>query len=108
MPQAPRSSILEAAEAAVNDRHKKNDVPERNFARIAEVWSVILGVHVTPEQVGLMMVGLKLVREAYSHQPDNLVDLVGYTLCLEEMHNGRTQEACREEGSRKAYQGPYD
>jgi hypothetical protein len=85
MPQAPRSRILELAEEAVSDRHKKNDIPERNFARIAQCWSAILDTLVTPEQVGLMMVGLKLVREAYSHQDDNLVDIIGYTLCLDEM-----------------------
>jgi hypothetical protein len=90
-PQAPRSRILELAEEAVLDRHKKNDIPERNFARIAQCWSAILDTPVTPEQVGLMMVGLKLVREAYSHQADNLVDIVGYTLCLDEMENLNAQ-----------------
>jgi hypothetical protein len=84
-PQAPRSAILEMAEEAVTDRHKKNDIPERNFARIAQCWSAILDTLVTPEQVGLMMVGLKVVREAFSHQDDNLVDIIGYTLCLDEM-----------------------
>lgn len=86
-PQAPRSRILELAEEAVSDRHKKNDIPERNFDRIAKVWSAILDHPVTPEQVGLMMIGLKVVREAFSHQPDNLIDIIGYTLCLDEMEN---------------------
>jgi hypothetical protein len=88
-PQPPRSSILEAAEAAINDRHKKNDIPERNFDRIAQVWSAILNRRITPEEVGLMMIGLKLVREAFTHQDDNIVDIVGYAMCLEEIHNGR-------------------
>jgi hypothetical protein len=86
-PQAPRSSILEAAEQAVNDRHKKNDIPERNFDRIAQVWGGILNRSITPEEVGLMMIGMKIVREAYSHQPDNLIDIVGYAMCLEEITN---------------------
>lgn len=82
-----RRTLIEEATAAINDRHQKNDIPERNFSRIADVWSAILNVHITPEQVALMMVGVKLIREAYSHQRDNLVDLIGYTLCLEEIVN---------------------
>jgi hypothetical protein len=89
-PQAPRSKILSDAEAAVSDRHKKNDIPERNFDRIAKCWSALLNIDITPAQVALMMIALKTVREAFSHQADNLIDIVGYTLCLEEIANGHT------------------
>lgn len=91
-PQPYRSTILEAAEAAINDRHKKNDIPERNFARIAKVWSEILDgdIDITPAQVALMMIALKVLRESFSHQDDNLVGIVGYTLCLEEIEDGST------------------
>jgi hypothetical protein len=86
-PQPPRSTLLEAAEMAVNDRQKKNDIPERNFARIAQAWTPIFDCLVTPEKVALAMIALKVVRESYSHHPDNLVDIVGYTMCLEEIQN---------------------
>lgn len=48
-------------------------------ARIAEVWSGILGRHVSAHQVALCMVGLKLVRADLS--PDHLDshdDMQGY------------------------------
>lgn len=86
-PQAPRTSLLEAAEAVVRKRREGYGSPERNFDRIACVWSALLNVTITAEQVALMMIGLKLVREAYSHQEDNLVDLIGYTICLDEIVN---------------------
>ena len=83
----PKPTLLEEATAAINKRHASYDTPERNFSRIADIWSAILNAHITPEQVALMMIGVKLAREAYSHQRDNLVDLIGYTLCLEEIVN---------------------
>jgi hypothetical protein len=49
-----------------------------NFERIAAIWSVVLGIKVTPEQVGLCMVGVKLAREAHMPKRDNLVDGAGY------------------------------
>lgn len=51
----------------------------RTHARIAEVWSGILGAEVTGYQVALMMAGLKLVRAEVSpdHQ-DSFDDAHGY------------------------------
>ena len=88
----PKPSLLDEVQTAIGKRHESYDAPERNFTRIADIWSAILNVHITPEQVALMMVGVKLAREAYSHQHDNLVDLIGYTLCLEEILNAHPAE----------------
>lgn len=96
--------ILTEANAAVNDRHTAYDVPERNFGRIAQVWSVILGKIITAEDVALCMIGLKLCRELYSHKRDNLTDIIGYTVCLEELHEGAT-DAARDEAEDKALYG---
>ena len=62
--------------------------PRINFQRIADLWSPVLGIEVTPEQVGLCMIQLKVAREINRHTRDNLVDLIGYTLTL---------DACRED-----------
>lgn len=72
-------SILEEASELVNGaRQDYYDHPLDNFTRIAKIWSVILGQDVTPEQVGLCMVGMKVARESYVHKRDNLVDGAGY------------------------------
>lgn len=61
--------------------------PRVNFQRIADLWSPILGITVTPEQVALCSVQIKISRELHTHQRDNLVDAIGYLLTL---------DACRE------------
>ena len=53
--------------------------PRENFARIGRVWSAILGQEVTPEQVGLCMIGVKLARLVETPDDhDSLVDISGY------------------------------
>lgn len=53
-------------------------------ARIAHVWSGILGTEVTGHQVALCMTGLKLVRAACSpDHKDSYLDAKGYTTIAE-------------------------
>ncbi len=53
--------------------------PVETFARIAEVWSGILGHHINPVDVPLMMIGLKLVRaQVMPCYSDNTDDVEGY------------------------------
>ena len=70
--------LEEAQRLIVGDRNLSYDHPYDNFTRIAQVWTAILGIKITPEQVGLCMVGVKLAREAYQPKRDNLVDGAGY------------------------------
>jgi hypothetical protein len=59
-------------------RQDNYDHPLDNFTRIAKLWSVILEKEVTPEQVGLCMVAVKISREIHRPHVDNLVDGAGY------------------------------
>jgi Domain of unknown function (DUF6378) len=53
--------------------------PEETFARIAEVWTGILGHTVQPCEVPLMMMGMKLVRaQVMPDYSDNTDDVDGY------------------------------
>ncbi len=72
-------ALFEEAEATINGprRGSYGDV-NTSFGNIASVWSVVLHIKVSPEQVALCMIGLKLCREANQHQKDNGVDIVGY------------------------------
>jgi len=72
------------AEEAVNivtgERQQAYGHPSKNFQDTARLWSVVLGIEVTPQQVALCMVHLKLAREVFSPKRDNLVDAIGYLL----------------------------
>jgi len=77
---ADRGTILEEAQKMVNgSRADKYGQPEDCFGLIAEFWSAYLGCsNLTPKDVSLMMVLLKLARESHQGKRDNLVDAAGY------------------------------
>lgn len=77
------SEALEEAAAVLEDRGAVYGAPEASFATIAARWSLTLGVEVTPAQVALCMIDLKLARLA--HDPsysDGPVDVIGYAAIL--------------------------
>lgn len=66
-----REDILKTAlEITTGDRNKTYGDPYINHERIAQIWSVILEIDITPSQVALCMVGTKLARLV--HTPDHL------------------------------------
>ena len=79
-------TVLEEASAVINGpRRESYGSAKASFQRIASVWSAVLGHTVTPEQVALCMIGLKLVRESNKHHRDNIVDVIGYAALLEQI-----------------------
>lgn len=71
---------------ADTDRQEDYGDPSINLARIARLWSVLLGVTVTSEQVGLCLIAVKISRQIHKHKPDNLTDIAGYARCIERLH----------------------
>ena len=85
-------SVLAEADYLINnDRNQSYDHPLDNFTRIAQIWTAILGYKISPEQVGLCMVGVKLAREAYQPKRDNLVDGAGYFGTIQMIKDERTR-----------------
>ncbi len=78
----------DAIRLVTGDRQAAYAHPKVNFQRIADLWSPILGITVTPQQVALCSVQIKIAREIHAHKADNLIDAIGYLLCL---------DACRED-----------
>ena len=75
-----REEILtEALRLTSTDRQKNYGEPLVNHQRIADIWSVLLGVEITPSQVALCMVGVKLARlvETPDHL-DSFIDMAAY------------------------------
>lgn len=83
--------LSQAYQIVNNDRRDAYDHPMNNFKRIALMWEGFKGIKFTPEDVGCMMVLVKVAREAFKHTPDNLVDIVGYTLTLDMIKQKRKE-----------------
>lgn len=88
-----KETILEEANRLVNGpRQRDYGDPALDFGRTAKIWSAILGIEVTPQQVGLCMIGVKLSRQVNKPQRDNMVDAAGYAQTVqmvEEYLNGQ-------------------
>lgn len=77
-------TVLEEAENLVNGpRRRDYDHPKHNFAAIARAWSDIVGYPITPRKTALMMIALKVIRDAHRPKRDNVVDVCGYARCIE-------------------------
>jgi hypothetical protein len=80
----PRVEALREAARLINgDRDTQYGSPIENFGRIAKIWSVVLGIDVTEEDVAMCMTGLKMARYASKSgfQPDTWIDIAGYAGC---------------------------
>jgi hypothetical protein len=78
----------EALAAVTGPRQRDYAHPKVNFQRIADLWSPVLGIDVTPEQVALCMIQVKVARLMNRYTRDSVVDILGYALTL---------DACRED-----------
>lgn len=85
------SSVLKEAHAIINgERQKDYGSPLTSFTTIAALWSVVLDIEVTAEQVALCMIQLKVARAKNGGmQRDSLVDIAGYAGCIELMEKER-------------------
>lgn len=72
-------TILEEAQRLVHgNRGDDYGHPFDDFSKTALIWQAIFGIPVTPEQVALAMVGVKISREVNKPKRDNCVDGAGY------------------------------
>ena len=74
-----RAEILSKAHDAVNTRGTDYGSPAENFERIAAIWSAYADTEFTVEDVGIMMMIVKMSRlmENPVHE-DSWVDIAGY------------------------------
>lgn len=79
-----QETVLEEALRLVGgDRQESYGHPIFDFTRTAGLWTQVLGKEVTPQQVALCMILVKISREVNKHKRDNLVDIAGYARTLE-------------------------
>jgi hypothetical protein len=78
--------LLQYAAGVVAGRRARYGETEALFGQIAARWSLVLGTEVTPAQVALCLIDLKLAR--LTRDPahlDSIVDVAGYAGLLKEL-----------------------
>ena len=78
--------MLRQAAAVVANRRETYGDPVTSMTAIAQRWSIPLDQPITPAQVALCLIDLKLAR--LTHQPDHIdsmVDIAGYAAVLREV-----------------------
>jgi hypothetical protein len=66
------------------DRQLDYGSPIEDFTKQAKMWSVILNTSVTPQQIAMCMIAVKLCRLTNSpRHRDSAIDVVGYARCLD-------------------------
>jgi len=82
-----REDLLDTAKkTVVGERQDAYGSPEQSFKKIAKLWEVVLGHAVTPQQVALCMIELKVARLIGDiNHKDSVVDIAGYAACYAEM-----------------------
>lgn len=76
-------STLEEAEAIITDRMRSYGPPKDHFELVSKLWGPILNRDISPSQVAMCMIALKLARECHRQNRDNKVDMAGYVRILE-------------------------
>jgi Domain of unknown function (DUF6378) len=78
--------LLEHAAGVVNRRRREYGDPALLFENVAERWSLSLGMEVSPAQVALCLIDLKLARLARDPKHlDSQIDVAGYAAVLREV-----------------------
>lgn len=79
-------NVLQEANRVINGpRDKDYGHPRNDFAKTAAFWSTLFRVEVSPEQVALAMILLKVSREMNRPKRDNIVDIAGYAGTIEKL-----------------------
>ena len=79
-------SILGHTAKVLEERRDDYGDPTEQFQAIAARWSITLGQPITPAQVALCMIDLKLARLTYDpRHTDSMIDVIGYAALLREV-----------------------
>jgi hypothetical protein len=78
---------LDKLKGVLTERADNYDGPDKNFERIAALWSVILGRPTSKREVGLCMIAVKIARLMHDYTDDSALDIAGYAMCILEIEH---------------------
>jgi Domain of unknown function (DUF6378) len=79
-------ALLEHAAGVVTWRRREYGEPIDLFEQVAQRWSLTLGTKISPAQVALCLIDLKIARLTHdSRHLDSIADIAGYAGCLAEV-----------------------
>ncbi len=83
----PFNGVLEDADNIINGvRQDQYGKPEDSFDKIADYWSAYLEHRVSPHDVAMLMILLKIGRIQDKATQDTLVDIAGYAAIGSTLH----------------------
>jgi hypothetical protein len=89
------TDLLEEAKNTVDEaRQRDYGDPSRNLELIGDLWSALLGVHVSAESVARCMILAKVARDVHAPKRDNLVDIAGYAYCIDKIRTSPSPASC--------------
>ena len=74
----PEDILQEARKLIYGDRNKDYGHPKESTEKTAALWTAYLGHTITPDDVCMLMILLKIVRQKNRYKRDNLIDIAGY------------------------------
>jgi len=82
-----KETILDIAKNLVYKQHSQDyGGIGQSFPLIAQIVSLLTHKNFTPQDICLVMIILKLVRESYKSQRDNRIDACGYLSILDDLN----------------------
>jgi len=81
-----KNILEEAIELTSKDRRDQYGHPREDFDRTARIASILLGKELSAREVVLILLVMKLSRNAHKYKRDTLVDIAGYSRVLSILH----------------------
>ena len=101
-----KECLDKAAECVLKDRQREYGGLEDNFEQIADLWEAYLHRPISPLDVAMCMMMLKIARAKSAPQhSDNYVDMAGYAACAAEIVKADTEFKPGDDVQFKAHAG---
>lgn len=84
-------SILSKVKKIVRDRTRQYGGASDEFPKLGMKWAATLALPeaIPAHVVGIMMLDLKTTRLAQGYHEDSLIDVIGYSLCVESVEKNK-------------------